>query len=670
MRVPAETTRRADRPLGARLAALALGAVAALLGAPLAAQVPPDSVRPDTTVIVPIPPAEVAGDTLPRDSLLQAVADSLRPAPNYPLYQPPVPEGYAFGRWEWTRDDLLRYRGLSLLDLLARAPGLFTVRAGGFGRPAGLTALGLGGARLRVFVDGFELDPLEGATLDLQQFGVIDLETVRVERTPGEVRVELATFRLDDARPYSEIEIGAGNYDTKLLRGILSRAFGSRSVLTGVYELATTDGYGLSEPFQFGGGRVSWSYLPRAGVALRLDASRSAIQREGRIYPLEADRGTLILRARTEPLPGLVVDGALGRIWWGASDSTRAVIPTEGAVLVDTVAPSWTSDQLTLRAGYRFGLGFLEGTGRLRAGDERGAPRPDRDLELRAVLRPLRWVVAEGSARGTTVDGQTGTETYLAARVGPFGGLSLFANAGAGERWLGTVRDTTETSRDAVVVDSTLVRFTREITRPVFGTVAAQTGGVRVGAEWAGWGARVGVAAVTLAETTVAPFSLAYDRGFEPVEVGAVSGVEARAEAPVPFTRGALRLDGWYARWSDLEFRPYLPREQGRLAAELHGVYYDGQLEPTLRVEAEHRGESYVPAAETGLNGGVTEPYSLLNLYLQIRIQDVRAFLFYENLLNNRTASDLALGSAPAGRADLLLPGPRILYGARWFFRN
>ena len=129
---------------------------------------------------------------------------------------------------------------------------------------------------------------------------------------------------------------------------------------------------------------------------------------------------------------------------------------------------------------------------------------------------------------------------------------------------------------------------------------------------------------------------------------------------------GLNPLDGSYSRWSDQGFRPYLPREQGRGSVELHGVFYDGQLEPTLRVEGEYRGPTLVPGGEPGasgvlLNGAVANAYSLLNLYLQIRIVDVRAFLFWENLLNQQE---------PLGLDRFLQPGPRLVYGGRWFFRN
>jgi hypothetical protein len=105
--------------------------------------------------------------------------------------------------------------------------------------------------------------------------------------------------------------------------------------------------------------------------------------------------------------------------------------------------------------------------------------------------------------------------------------------------------------------------------------------------------------------------------------------------------------------------RPYLPVEQARASLEFHDLFYEDQLEPTLRFDLTQRGAAIVPLA--GGEEATTDPYALLDLFLQIRILSVRAYLLWPNLFNYRTAFDV-----PGQR----LPSTRLIYGVRWFFRD
>src|SRR5688572_14369053 len=83
---------------------------------------PAEAQRPDTipgdTLRVPIPAEEVAADTLPPDSLMGGTdPDSLGPPPLLPVFQQPLPVGVPHARWEWDRQELLRFHGLSLLEM-------------------------------------------------------------------------------------------------------------------------------------------------------------------------------------------------------------------------------------------------------------------------------------------------------------------------------------------------------------------------------------------------------------------------------------------------------------------------------------------------------------------------------------------------------------------------
>lgn len=652
--------RRVGSLTRSRLAAFAF---VLLIAAPASAQdpVPPDTLRPDTTRIA-IPPEAVASDTLPGDSLMPQPADSVGPAPGLPGWEDPLRAGWAFGRWEWTRDELLRYRGLTLLDLLERLPGLHSIRAGAFGREAGLSAAGLGGAAIRIFIDGYELDPLGQPYHELQQYGLIDLEKVRAERTAAGLRVDLTTFRLPDSRAYSEVEAAAGNYGTRVLRGTISRVAGSRSTVTGSYDHAATSGVGIAEAFLARGAALRWAYQLAPRTGLQLELRQSGAQREGSVAPVDHTRRDVTLRGRSELFPGLTVEGLVGRTTWR---DDRAV-PEPSAAVPDTVLLNVARTQGQLRALWDTPVLDLEGTARLRTSGG-GVPTPGSELALRGSLRPFAGLLGEGSVSTSAVGGATVTTAHAGARLGPLAGLSLFGSLTAGDRWSVLARDTSTTylflREDTVDGVPVTVEEERTRVQPVFVPVLGTAAGARAGVEWSALGAVLGLAGVTLADGSVTPFGLAFDRRIEPLPVGAARGLEGHASIPLPWTERTVRLMGSGSVWAETGGRPYLPEREARLALEYHEVRIEGQFEPTIRIEAVHRGRTYVPTADGTAFGFVTEPYTTLNFFMQLRILDVRAFLLWENPTHNRLALDLPDGVG-------FQPGQRIVYGARWWFRN
>lgn len=660
-----DPTRRA----GSAWIRLAVAVWALAWATPAAAQ-EPDSIPPDTVpgaLQVPIPPEAVASDTLPGDDIMPAVADSMREAPELPPFPDVLPTGWAFGRFELNRDELLRYRGLSLLDLLERIPGVVVTRSGGFGRVAGVSAMGAGGAAVRVFVDGYELDAIGQPTPELQGIGLADLESLRVERGAAGVRVDLATFRLEDARPYSEVEAAAGNYSTRLLRAMLSRPAGSRGLFSASYDLVTTNGVGLAEPFQGRGGRASMAYLLTPETGLRLELRQRSVTRGGVAYPVDVSRRDLLFGVRSARFPGITLEALVGRTWWRPDAASDEDGDGSAAVAVDTIGAGVDRTQGLLRAAWSSSFASLEAsaTGRSRDG---GSPAPTSELALRGSIHPLPLLTAEGQVRVGSMDGAGITELRAGARLGPFSGLSLFGMVGTGERWQGLVRDTSIIYPDTVGIDTVAgepVPDIRQRTRveTLYSSGLGSAAGIRVGGELTRWGGSMGAALVTVAAGQVAPFGFAFDRRLQPVAAGAASGVEAYADLPIPWTGGALRLDAHASSWADTGARPYLPAREARLGLEYHTVRIEGQFEPTVRLEAVHRGETLVPSIDGNAYDFVTPPYSLVNFFLQLRILDVRAFLIWENFTHNRLALDLPEGLG-------FQPGQRVVYGARWMFRN
>lgn len=638
--------RGADRPSARRRSGVRAGSWLAMAALLLVIRAPARGQDPDTARV----------DTIPE------VPDSLRPPPLPPEFPDVMPTGWAFGIVELTRDELLRYRGVTLLDLVERLPGIIAVRGGAFGRPSALGMQGSGGGRVRVFIDGVELDPIARPTHDLARVGLIDLETLRVERGFDGIRIDARSFRLPDARPYSEVEVATGNYDIRVLRAMLSRPIGARNVFTGAFDLGSTNGIGVEESFQMTSGRAAWSYLLTPDVGLAAEFRQGGMERAGDTDSLDATRRDLVLRARAAPLPGLVVDAVAGQSSWlpgGAGQGGAGVLPPAGDTV--RVESSVRRTHGLLRAGFRTGPTAVEAALRIRGGTDAGVPVPGSELELRGSLAPLPFLALAGRLSGSSLGGSRASFAEATARVGPLSGLSLFASGSVGTRWIALSRDSVLERADTLVVDAdTSVTEWMEVRR-VFDARAVDVGGVRAGAEWGAAGASVGAAILRADPTLAAPLGFAFDRGLPPVGAGAAEGYELFAVLPVPRTERALRLEGWYQSWSSVGSRPYLPGRIARAALEFHDVFIEGQFEPTARVEVVHRGESIVPGADRKGFDALTDPYTLINFFLQLRILDVRAFLFWENVGNDREALDL-----PAG----LNPGQRLIYGARWYFRN
>jgi hypothetical protein len=652
------------RPLHAALAGAVLACAPALRAA--AQQQPPaarDTIprpRTDTlrvrhdTVTVPIPPEAQAHDTLPDKAARDSVpADSARAAPNFPTWPAP-PSGSWSGSWTLTRADLDRYHGLSLLELLERVPGILILRTGSFGQPAALSQAALGGGRLRVFLDGYELLPISYGTFDVQQIALADLESVRLERGPAGIRLDVNTFRLSDRRPYAQVEAGDGDFSTRTLRGFFARVFGGGGVFQGTYDLEDTGGFARRQPFTSTtfGARYSRAFGPDRGV--ELEYRRVSVDRDqggtgtapgsGFDFPESTDRSDLILRGRARLAGGLWVDAFAGR-------SRRE---PAGA---DSTTVGGAATQVGGRAALTVPLGDLSAEARLVRGSEHTFSPDETDLQARADLHPLPWLAATGQVRSLTLAGVTGLETEASARVGPAAGFTFFGTLAAGKRPVRFGTDSTITRRTfgglgggtpAEVVDSVVT----------FGTRTESLTGLRAGAEWNHGTLLLGGALVRLDPEQVASFGLGFDSIPTPVGGAATNGVEGYASLPLLFRW--LRFDGWYTRLSGTADRPYLPLDYGAGSVQYHNTFFTGNLEPTARMEAVVRGPAAVPDGAGGF-AARTPRYAMFNFFLQIRIIDVRVFLRAENLLNRRTAVDVP---------PYFLPGTRTTYGFRWFFRN
>ena len=159
----------------------------------------------------------------------------------------------------------------------------------------------------------------------------------------------------------------------------------------------------------------------------------------------------------------------------------------------------------------------------------------------------------------------------------------------------------------------------------------------------------------------IMPFGLGFDFGSPAAFADSNVGFEGWLDVAIPRTAGALSLEGWYTRFVGELDRPYAPRDVGRLALVLHQLFYDGQLEPSARLEANHRGIALVPLEPGASLVSPAPGYQTLHFSLHLRILDVTAFLLWDNFLYAEAARDFPVGP----RAF-----PRIVYGASWEFSN
>jgi hypothetical protein len=663
------------------LAALALAGAALVRPAPAAAQrdtiprpppvvIPPRDTLPRTprdtvpvrrepgdSVRVGIPGEAVRGDTLPqRDSAARDTMpqDTTLPAPLLP--EPPMApvRGWADGSWYLGRRELAYFHGQSLAELIDRIPGLVVTRTGSFGRPMGFSPFAGGGGRFRLYLDGYELRALDGSVPDLQQVPLVNLEAVRIQRTLQEVRIDLTSYRLSDRRPLAQIEGADGDYDSRILRGFFTRPVGKRWMAEIGLDVVETDGYRRREPFSATHrvGRVSYLIAPEAGVQIEYRGSSidaSARNAAGTTFAAQSfDRSEVILRARARLLGRLWVDGAVGR--------TRQTPVGDDSVTAFTQAL-----QGSARAVYQAGFGQVTAGFRVNRSDQEAWAPDATEVYGRLDFSPSPLISAWGEARSRSMGGVTGVETEGAVRVGPFGGLTLFGQIAAGSRAVRFLRDTTaERLTVGGIVGLPGVALLDTVDVSEFRTLESSLNGFRGGAELTRGRITLGAAYVLADVDRLAPYGLlTVDRGLEPVEGGSASAVEGYVSLPV-LVRG-LRVDGWYLRFLSGGDRPYTPTQLGRAAIQYNRTFFTGNLEPTIRVEAVARDEALARSPSTGAVDQPTLRYALFNLYVQVRIIDIRIFWRFENLANRTTPFDVP---------GLTVPGGRALYGVRWFFRN
>lgn len=617
-------------------AALAVAFFLATGAVRVSAQEPPDSLPPDSVQELP-------------DSL-QEVPDSLQETPDSLRYHelPRVPGGREPGWersvWSWSREDLLSTRALTLGELLALAPGVVPVRGGDYGTPTAVATFGLGGGGLRVFLDGFELIPLDGGVPDLARIGLGGLESVRLERGPGETRVELESYRVDDPRPESVVEAGTGDLRTNHFRGTFVHPRVFRGSLALDLERLDTRGLRGAEAGALTGGWLRYTLHRGDDAGLRFEMRTQEAETVLDVYPPQVSRRDWTLRGRARLAEGLVAEAFTGRsaVEGGEEDG---LTPLDEA-----------RRQHGMRVGLERGPAWGRASWRLLSGPD----LPSTALELEAGGA---WPGIGGASARWSREAWSGRAAVFQSVSGwtePFFGLSAFASWEDGARGSRVFPERVPVPdpgdeeggeggpADQPEPEGPTHRF-------------AERTGYRVGAL-----ARVGPLAASAARLsfeadTLLPFGILLDREGVAVAGGEYTGWEAWAHLRLPVEGFALR--GWMQRW-DREAR-YLPELAYGGGLEYHGLPMEsGNLEIWGSLGVDGRDPMPVALPEGSGTPPVLQRVPFAQSwhgFLQIRIITVRIFLRFENFTVRQNNQDLP------GRIQ---PPTRATYGVRWTLWN
>ena len=182
------------------------------------------------TIRVPTPPR--ADSMIRNDSIRLGIVplpqqpkkDSIKP----PLARADAPPVLDIGPARvYDRAAMFATGALTLSDLLGRVPGVTEFTAGWLGAPTVVASQG-DFRRIRIFLDGVELDPLDRrsqGTAPVNDLPLHALEEVRIERGADEVRVYARSWRVDRTTPYTRADIATGDQNTNLYRAFFGRRY-------------------------------------------------------------------------------------------------------------------------------------------------------------------------------------------------------------------------------------------------------------------------------------------------------------------------------------------------------------------------------------------------------------------------------------------------------------
>lgn len=637
-------------------------------------------VRPGSLVLEGVDPDSLAAAELQADSIV--AADTL-PAVQLPALARVLPAGFETGVWEWDRDAILGAKSITLAELVAEIPGTVLLRGGDYGAPVSVSAFGAGGARIRVFRDGVELPPLEGSTPDLARVGLAGLQSVRVVRSVGGLRIELESMLSDGGRPLSLIEAGTGDLNTNLFRGTFANPRALGGVLALAMDRVDTQGPQGQEPGSSTGGWIRFARgIGSRGVFL-VDYSKRSSDRGGTEYtPSTAGRTDWSLRTRWELSPGLV-----GDLFY--SSSALETDEDEGFEF-------GAEERTQMGALLSFDSDWVKGLGRIQKISGEGLPKTSAFLEASGGLG--EWGGVAGEMEWEDWGGEAVSRTRVRAWTAPRWGVSFFAERGSGKSGLPYLPDAPLPAPDTL--DGGTEEPLPDTIPPVLpGPRFSENEGTRIGLSYRWRRIYLAGARLSLTADSLFPLGLPQDRtgitisdAYRPAMTlpgGTRKGFEVSGR--VPFYPSGMSLVGSYQWWDQPEdiwtaatdsteaelvsedkipWR-YLPSRNYQASLSFHDSFYPtGNLEVWFDLGVAGRDAMTVPFVETVEGEAEEEPryiptqvpfFQSWFVRLQIRVVTVRVFFMWENFTVRQRNQDFP------GR---LLPNSRSLYGIRWTMWN
>ena len=629
---------------------------------------PPDSLRPVTPDS--LRPVLTEAEQQALDSLA-AVVDSLtQQVDTFPRFPAGVGPSWEAAVWSWDRAALRATRAITLAELVSHIPGVIPLKGGDYGTPQFVTAFGVAGGRIRVLWDGFEWLPLEGGVADLSRIGLGGLEEVRVERHPGELRIEIRTLEPTDPEPVTSLDVGTGDLGTNLLRGVLAHPHTLGGSLTFTLDRLETRGPALDAAGALSGVGLRYALArnKRGGVSaeFRRFAAKSSVED----FSTTLTRNDWNVRGRWR-----FTEDVIGEAFGGASSiSGDADDPVFGGVAVKR-------SQLGLRAGYERGGVWGNGTARFLDGDG----LPTGTYELAVGGSHPRALSVDGSLRLESWSEESASSWRARVTTAPVLGVSLFASYEDGRSGVPFVGDFEEYLRslEPPPEDSLGVEpdpEPQDSVQPLEEPVARFTDrtGIRAGATLAWRTLSLSGAWLSMETDSLRPLGLPLDRGAIALEGEERTGYELSASLPLPIP--GFRVDAAVQSW-DQEL-PYLPKRTWDGSITYHRVFKESsnlELWGTLGVTG-HEGMLIPivdpdPPPDDPLDTPGEDPdeepsgpillrmplYRDVYALIQVRVVTVNIFVRVENVAGKADNFDFP---------DRQQPRFRTLYGVRWTLNN
>ena len=614
----------------------ALSALAVVVAAiPLGAQEPPDTVLVGdsiaTILLGAIDSSGVADTLIGEDSVS---ADTI--FYNLPRPKTSEPASFATGVWEWDRADIMADGANNLAELFHALPGVIALLGGDYGTPSSLTAFGLGGGGYRILRDGLEVYAAEGSVPNLQLIGLAGISRVRLDRSMGQMLIEMWSHEYEDGRPFSIIEAGTGDLDTNLFRGTYADpvALGG-SVAVGL-ERMDTRGRG-QERTEAGNRTGSWArYQVHVGDRFGIALNYRGFSTQTKVpeYKPVTTRSDVSARAAYQPMEGLTLTAFAGQ-------STSSIDAAADSLLIldDSRSEFGGSlgverGMLWLRSSYRSFEGSL----------------PSGRMEARSGLSHHRWGGVSGRWSSSKWNNREVSSFGARAWLKPTTFATIFASYEDGS--YGSRVGFLSGGIPSVDQNSPVAQATASIVN--------RTGG-RAGVVIGVGGAALGGSALYRSADQVLPLGLELDDGAT-AEAGLErNGYEGIVVLPI-FLRG-LTLEGSYQFWD--EEAPYQPRQIYRGSFQFHRVFLESEnleLWASLGVRGHDPMLTFVENNEIGDGSLARVPfYQSWYMQAQVRIVTVRLWLGMDNITLRRN-----LQMYP----DRLLPYGRSFFALRWDLWN